>query len=102
MDHQVQETTRPEFHGEYIIDPITKEWDIKYPSWKRWPKYLISNPITVFFTTVAVVLILLVHANRDKQMANYVEQKTNPDADPVSFQLKLKHIGHNEIVGMWN
>jgi hypothetical protein len=99
MDQQVQETTRPEFHGEYVIDPITNEWDIKYPSWKRWLKYLISIPITVFFTSLAMVLILLVHANRDKQMANYVEQKTNPNADPVTFQLKLENIGHNEMVG---
>ncbi|KAG7351314.1 calcium-activated chloride channel-domain containing protein [Nitzschia inconspicua] len=98
MDHKVQETTRPEFHGEYVIDPITNEWDIKYPSWKRWLKYMISVPITVSFTALAVVLILLVNSNRDKQMALYVEQKTNPSADPVSFELKLQNIGHKKIV----
>lgn len=99
MDHKVQETTRPEFHGEYVVDPITNEWDIKYPSWKRWLKYMISVPITVMFTVLAVVLILLVHANRDKQMASYVEQITNPTGDSVKFQLKLENIGHNQIVG---
>ncbi|KAL3915624.1 MAG: hypothetical protein SGILL_005560 [Bacillariaceae sp.] len=99
MDHKVQETTRPEFHGEYVVDPITNEWDIKYPKWKRWLKYCISLPITVFFTGLAVVLILLVHANRDKQMARYVEQKTNPDAEPYAFELKLENIGHHQIVG---
>jgi hypothetical protein len=99
MDHKVQETTRPEFHGEYVIDPITNEWDIKYPKWKRWLKYCISVPITVFFTGLAAVLILLAHANRDKQMAKYVEQKINPDAEPFTFELTLKNIGHNEIVG---
>ncbi|KAL3921602.1 MAG: hypothetical protein SGILL_002664, partial [Bacillariaceae sp.] len=98
MDHKVQETTRPEFHGEYVVDPITNEWDIKYPKWKRWLKYCISVPITVLFTGLAVVLILLVHANRDKQMAKYVEQKVNPEADPFTFELKLKNIGHSEIV----
>jgi anoctamin-10 len=99
MDHKVQETTRPEFHGEYVIDPITNEWEIKYPKWKRWLKYLISVPITVFFTVFVLLLILLVHANRDKQMAMYVEQRTNPNSDPYQFELKLENIGHDQIIG---
>lgn len=93
MDYKVQETPRPEFHGEYVVDDITQEWVVKYPKWKRWLKYIISVPISVAFTVTALLLILLVHANRDLQMASYVEQRTNPDADPFKFELSLKNIG---------
>jgi hypothetical protein len=98
MDHKEQETTRPEFHGEYVIDPITSEWEIKYPKWKRWVKYSISVPITVFFTALAVMLILLVHKNRDLHMRQYIEQKTNPNADPYTFDFSLKNVGPAEII----
>jgi hypothetical protein len=94
IDHEIQETPRPEFHGEYVVDEITKEWVVKYPKWKRWLKYLISVPITVAFTGTVMLLILLVHANRDLQMAKYVEQLSNPDAEPFKFELSLRNIGH--------
>jgi hypothetical protein len=94
MDYKVQETPRPEFHGEYVVDPITQEWVVKYPSWKRWLKYLISVPITVLFTGTVVLLILLVHANRDLQMASYVAQRNTTDPEPFQFELSLKNVGH--------
>jgi len=94
MDHEIQETPRPEFHGEYVVDEITQEWVVKYPKWKRWLKYLISVPITVAFTGTVLLLILLVHANRDLQMAKYVEQLSNPDAEPFKFELAISNIGY--------
>ena len=94
MDHKVQETTRPEFFGEYVVDEITKEWVVKYPKWKRWLKYLISFPVSVAFTGFALLLILLVHTNRDLQMASYVQSQINPDnAEPFEIELSLKVIG---------
>jgi hypothetical protein len=101
MDVKVQETPRPEFYGEYVVDEVTQEWVVKYPAWKRYLKYLISVPISLFFTGFVMVLILNVHANRDLQMANYVEQLSNPDAEPFQFEFSLTNIGREaELVDM--
>ena len=94
MDYKVQETARPEFHGEYVVDEITQEWVVKYPAWRRWLKYFISVPITLFFTGLAVLLILLVHANRDLQMEAYVKHRADPtNSAPFKFELSLHNIG---------
>lgn len=92
MDYKVQETPRPEFHGEYVVDEITKEWIVVYPQWKRYLKYLISVPICCFFTAMAAGLILLVHANRDIQLANYMNQRNDPNAESFKLQLSLDNI----------
>eukprot|EP00934_Nitzschia_sp_Nitz4_P006001 Nitzschia sp. Nitz4//scaffold94_size78252//66575//72029//NITZ4_005477-RA/size78252-augustus-gene-0.74-mRNA-1//-1//CDS//3329560407//5991//frame0 len=93
MDYKVQETTRPEFHGEYVLDEITNEWVVKYPNWKRWLKYMISVPITMFFTGAAVVLILLIHKNRDRQMACYINQKLGISDEHFRFEFSLRDVG---------
>lgn len=99
MDVKVQETPRPEFYGEYVMDGVTQEWVVKYPAWKRYLKYLISVPISLFFTGAVLVLILNVHANRDLQMASYVEKLTNPEAEPFKFEFSLTKIGRKaEII----
>jgi len=72
MDYKEEETTRPQFRGDYSRDPITGEWIVTYPKWKRWTKYMISFPLTIMFTGGTLILILLVHANRDVQLANYM------------------------------
>jgi hypothetical protein len=92
MDYKVQETTRPEFHGTYVVDDITQEWVVIYPKWKRWLKYLISFPVSVFFTVLALLLILLVHTNRDSQMASYIAKQTDPDAEPFKFEISFMTI----------
>jgi hypothetical protein len=93
MNVEVQDTPRPEFHGEYVVDEVTQEWVVKYPKWKRWLKYSISVPITVTFTVSSLLLILLVHANRDLQMAKYIEYQTNPNAEPFKWEFSLDNIG---------
>ncbi|KAL3941311.1 MAG: hypothetical protein SGBAC_004311 [Bacillariaceae sp.] len=98
LDVKVQETPRPEFYGDYVIDEITHEWVVKYPAWKRWLKYLISVPISLFFTISVMILILNVHANRDLQMAKYVEQLSNPDAKSFEFEWRLDPIGEKAPV----
>jgi len=97
MDHKEQETNRPEFQGEYVTDPITNEWIIKYPRWKRWLKYLIGLPITIGFTCLSLFLILLVHANRDMQMARYVNS-TLGGGDAFEYNITMHNIGHKELV----
>ena len=94
MDLKVQETTRPEFHGKYVVDDITKEWVVRYPKWKRYLKYLISFPVSVLFTGVGLLLVLMVHANRDLQMANYVQRKLDPEnTEPFVFEFSMRNVG---------
>jgi len=93
IDYKDKETPRPEFHGEYVVDEVTGEWIVKYPAWKRWIKYAISVPIILFFTGMAVLLILLVHFNRDNQMADYIRQRDDPTADPFKFEISMYNIG---------
>jgi len=93
MDYKEQETTRPQFHGDYTRDEITGEWVVTYPKWKRWLKYLVSFPLTLLFTSGALILILAVHANRDLQLANYIEQKTNPGSKEFQFDFAITAIG---------
>ena len=110
MDYKEVETNRPEFFGTYMRDPITDEWVIKYPRWKRWLKYLISFPISMFFTGFSMFLILLVHANRDLLLAQYLDANyhigdnstsgfaNNTDSE-YKFEFSLKNIGEKQLVG---
>ena len=76
MNYKEQETTRPQFKGNYTQDEITREWIVTYPKWKRWLKYCISFPLTLFFTGGTLLLILWVHGNRDLQLAAYFGSNT--------------------------
>ena len=102
MDHKVQETTRPQFQGEPMKDPITGEWVVYYPTWKRWLKHFISLPITVAFTFCTLIVILSVHANRDRMIANYFanEAKFAPSFSieaigspaPMNIEITQQHL----------
>lgn len=87
LDYKEQETTRPEFQGDYVKDEITGEWIVTYPKGKRWLKSSISLILTLFFTVGALFLILWVHANRDLALANYLEHKSN--STNVKFSLNF-------------
>jgi hypothetical protein len=93
MNYKEQETTRPQFQGEDRFDDITREWTLVYPKWKRWLKYTISFPLTLLFTCGSLIVILLVHANRDLQLARYLDQKTNPGSDKFRFEFVITAIG---------
>jgi hypothetical protein len=100
MNYKGQETTRPQFKGEYRKDEITGEWVVYYPSWKRWLKYLISFPITLAFTVGTLVLILLVHANRDQLLARYIALLDASDSDSEKFHMdfSVSTIGYSRPV----
>eukprot|EP00546_Thalassionema_frauenfeldii_P008800 CAMPEP_0178909018 /NCGR_PEP_ID=MMETSP0786-20121207/8254_1 /TAXON_ID=186022 /ORGANISM="Thalassionema frauenfeldii, Strain CCMP 1798" /LENGTH=156 /DNA_ID=CAMNT_0020581003 /DNA_START=275 /DNA_END=741 /DNA_ORIENTATION=+ len=93
MDHKEQETTRPQFKGQYRKDEITGEIIVYYPAWKRYLKYLISFPITMLFTAGTLVLILLVHSNRDQLIARYIEQKVHPGSEEFKIDFSVSAIG---------
>ncbi|KAL7532498.1 hypothetical protein ACHAXR_004666, partial [Thalassiosira sp. AJA248-18] len=72
LDYQEEEVARPEFKGtEYHVCPITNTYIPYYPPWKRWLKMCISIPLTVGFTFVTLLLILIFYGNRDVMLANY-------------------------------
>ena len=91
-DHKEKETTRPQYHGDYVRDEITQEWIVVYPSWKRYLKYLISFPLTLLFTVGTLIVILLVHANRDLMLAKYFQVKTN-GSEQFQMSFSIEAIG---------
>lgn len=89
MNYKEQETTRPQFKGEYRKDEITQEWVVYYPHWQRWLKYLISFPITAAFTVGTLVFILLVNANRDQLLECYANSFTSSNECGMDFSGKV-------------
>eukprot|EP00804_Cyclotella_cryptica_P011221 CCRYP_007732-RA/>CCRYP_007732-RA protein AED:0.04 eAED:0.04 QI:151/1/1/1/1/1/8/72/1904 len=72
LDYKEEEIARPEFKGtEYRVCPITNTYVMYYPPWKRWLMMCISIPLTVGFTFIALVGILIFYGNRDVMLANY-------------------------------
>jgi len=97
MNYKEEETTRPQFRGEYKTCEITGAMIVHYPSWKRWLKYCISVPLTVVFTVVSLLGFLIVHANRDIALARYLNKD---DAGSVyDFNWSLSAIGEIEAIG---
>ena len=100
MNYKQEETTRPQFRGEYKKCEITGEQIVHYPSWKRWLKYCISIPITVAFTVVSLVVFLIVHANRDVALARYFSEDNENSI--YAFKWSLSVIGEIEAIGAVN
>ena len=56
----------------YPVTPYEIERYIPYyPPWKRWLKMCISIPLTIGFTVVTLLGILILYGNRDAMLANY-------------------------------
>jgi len=100
LNYQEEEITRPQFSGTYKFDEITQEWTVYYPSWKRWIKYAISFPLTVLFTLVTLVGILMLYANRDIALARYFDSKENPDQQTFDLELNLLAIGRRSPINI--
>lgn len=72
LDYKEDEIARPGFRGtEHRVCPITDTYVEYYPSWKRWLKMCISIPLTVGFTIVTLLGILILYGNRDVVLAKY-------------------------------
>lgn len=94
MNYKEQETTRPQFRGDYMRDEITREWIVVYPTWKRWVKYVISFPMALLFTIGTLIGILWVHANRDLQLARYIDVlKNSTSSTTFEYQFSIQAIG---------
>eukprot|EP00977_Amphora_coffeiformis_P008293 scaffold1878_cov170-Amphora_coffeaeformis.AAC.6 len=89
LNFKEQEATRPQFRGEFVEDEITGEDIVKYPKWKRWLKYAVSFPVTLFFTGGTLMMILWVHANRDLQLKRYLEQKNSTDTEFFELEFDI-------------
>jgi len=97
MNYKVEETTRPQFHGEWIKSEIAGELEhvIYYPYWKRWLKYCISIPLTAIFTITLLIGMLVVYANRDIFLARYFS-----DHDGIFvLDRSIAVIGKKEAIG---
>lgn len=57
-------------------------------------RYAISFPLTLLFTAVSLFLIFWVHANRDLQMANYMEQKSKSASEKFEFDFEIDVIAN--------
>jgi len=72
LDYKEDEIARPGFRGtEHRVCPITDTYVEYYPPWKRWLKMCISIPLTVGFTIVTLLGILIIYGNRDLMLAKY-------------------------------
>eukprot|EP00984_Skeletonema_dohrnii_P021133 scaffold10483_cov127-Skeletonema_dohrnii-CCMP3373.AAC.4 len=72
LDYKEDEIARPGFRGtEHRVCPITDTYVEYYPPWKRWLKMCISIPLTVGFTFVTLLVILILYGNRDLVLAKY-------------------------------
>ena len=72
LDYKEDEIARPGFRGtEHRVCPITDTYVEYYPPWKRWLKMCISIPLTVGFTIVTLLGILILYGNRDVVLAKY-------------------------------
>ena len=72
LDYKEDEIARPGFRGtDHRVCPITDTYVEYYPPWKRWLKMCISIPLTVGFTIVTLLGILILYGNRDVMLANY-------------------------------
>lgn len=77
LKYEEEETTRPQYHGEYVRCEITGEWIISYPPWKRHCKTIIGGVLTIGFTTAALIFMLLAYANRDQILTNHLNGQKN-------------------------
>lgn len=90
LDYKEEEIARPEFKGtEYRVSPITKTYELYYPPWKRWLMMCISIPLTLGFTILALLGILIFYGNRDVMLANYFSSNDQS----FDFQFSVDVIG---------
>ena len=98
LNYEEEETTRPQFSGVYKFDEITQEWTVYYPSWKRWLKYCISFPLSVMFTLITLLGILMLYANRDIALARYFDDKNSPGESTFNLELNILAIGRRSSI----
>lgn len=71
LDHDVEETERPQFKGKYTFDPTMGEIRKLYPSWKRFLKYCVSYPIIMFFVGSVLVLMIVTSTTNEDLSTQY-------------------------------
>lgn len=72
LNYEEEEVMRPEFEGEWIVDPHVPTRRVKTYSWlRRVPKYLSSVPVLCLCTVCVLALMLLVFTARDSALAGF-------------------------------
>jgi anoctamin-10 len=85
LNYQEEETTRPQHFGAYQQCPITKEWTIHYPVWKRWMKYIISFNVVFIITAGTLYVVMVLFSNRDNFLCMY--KNNNLTRATIQFNL---------------
>ncbi|CAM9303634.1 unnamed protein product, partial [Ectocarpus fasciculatus] len=78
LDHEVEETERPQFKGKYTYDPNLGEVRKLYPSWRRFLKYCVSYPIILFFVG-SVLILMIVTSTTNEQLSSQYDNETPED-----------------------
>jgi hypothetical protein len=97
LNHNQDESPRPQFYGDEKVDEVTGEKVMHYPSWKRWIKYMLSFPLTVAFTFSALIGLLMMHANRDLWLARYFANSDEERFFDINWSLSA--IGNKDALG---
>ena len=98
MNYQVDETPRPQFYGNFKYCHVEKRSVLTYPSWKRWVKYSISFPLTLMFTAIAFLGIIMIYTNRDNMLAKYFGDPEQNVGDLFDLSWNLGIIGKTDAI----
>ena len=89
LNYEEEETTRPQFKGKWVQDPVTGEISKTYSSLKRGLKYMVDIPILFFSVFSVVMLLIYVFATRDSALEE-VSDGDNGVSNP--FTRELRHL----------
>ena len=79
------EIARPQFWGEWRRSPITGEWEIYYPRWKRRVKIAcVTIPVILVFTLAVVYATVRMFLWRDEMMEVWVAQQQQQQQQTAS------------------
>lgn len=76
LDYEVEETERPQFQGDYMIDESTGELRKNYPLWKRFARYMLSVPILAGVILLMLLVMSIVFYSQDRLYDRYLAQES--------------------------
>ncbi|TMW62806.1 hypothetical protein Poli38472_005424 [Pythium oligandrum] len=72
LGYEDEEVTRPEFYGDPAVSTDTTK---RYPSWKRYVKYVVTIPSVLVSIVLVLILTLYVFSTRDRLEAQSIQVK---------------------------
>ena len=84
LNYEEEESTRPQFKGTWVQDPITGEISKMYSSLKRAAKYAITIPVVLLAVFGIVMLLVYVFATRDSALQGVDDSNSNVPSNPFT------------------